>query len=94
MGNEAVVLKADLVELIYHFDRLDHEARARYKPNGLKINGWEKEGAMCQICGQKESLTICEGCNKYSCEDHYTQALCDSCMTKVAEELERGERIC
>ena len=49
----------------------------------IKINGWDKDGDMCHICGQKEDLTRCEGCNKLACEDHYTQALCDSCMAKV-----------
>jgi hypothetical protein len=36
----------------------------------------------CHICGQSPS-TLCEGCNTLACEDHYTQALCDTCMGKV-----------
>jgi hypothetical protein len=36
----------------------------------------------CHICGLSPS-TLCEGCNTLACEDHYTQALCDTCMDKV-----------
>jgi ketopantoate reductase len=63
--------------------------------------------AVCHICGQNPS-TLCEGCNTLACEEHYYQALCDSCMAKVAAlseseqkaidqeciaALERGERL-
>ncbi|MCC5467648.1 hypothetical protein [Pelosinus baikalensis] len=44
--------------------------------------------AVCHVCGQIHSdLSLCEGCNKLACEDHYTKALCDTCMAKV-ESLE------
>jgi hypothetical protein len=36
----------------------------------------------CHICGKNPSF-LCEGCNTLACEDHYTQALCDTCMAKV-----------
>ncbi|GMB00413.1 hypothetical protein [Pelosinus sp. IPA-1] len=35
----ALVYRKDLTELIYHFDRLDQEERARYKPEELKGTG-------------------------------------------------------
>ena len=60
----------------------------------------------CHICGQYPSI-LCEGCNKFSCEKHFTEALCDTCMEKIDEmsevereadigcigEIYRGERI-
>ena len=60
----------------------------------------------CHICGKNPS-TFCEGCNRSSCEKHFTEALCDACMEKIDEMLEadreadlgcigeiyRGERI-
>lgn len=61
----------------------------------------------CHICGESPSI-LCEGCNEFSCEQHFTEALCDTCIEKIdemsAEEreaidyecieaLERGERL-
>ena len=59
-----------------------------------KINGWGKDGVMCHICGKKESLTLCEGCNKLSCETHFSKALCDTCMSKVNDLRKKLEGHC
>lgn len=45
----------------------------------------------CHICGE-EPYGICEGCGKLSCEDHYKQALCDTCMDKI-NEMSRSEQL-
>ena len=48
----------------------------------------------CHICGQGPS-TLCEGCNEFSCEKHFTEALCDACMEKIDEmsDEERSEQL-
>ncbi len=59
------------------------QAKIVKRNNMGKINGWDKDGDMCNICDKKESLTLCEGCNKLACEEHFTEALCNTCMAKV-----------
>lgn len=50
----------------------------------------ESKDQNCHICGE-EPYALCDGCGKLACEEHFTEAICDTCIAAM-EAMSEEER--